>query len=634
MKNILLLVISLAALSFLFASCNNAFGAEDELFETDYLQTKEVNYCYLEDTILKNDKMTLYFMKNSEIPYVEPSVYFHELFGAHGTVYNVTQTDYVYTITNENVPNKKYNYLTIDFETAEVSFPCYSWFINSGTTKAASVDITIADFLNKEVVKDVLGDPLTINLSKYKIPLQWDNGHGFIPLQTIVDLIHPLFPVVYNGQNTFHRPAENFQNSEFREKYFENKKETISQELANFNYQELCLLLDMRYGLKKSRGISDFDSWFETIGVKENLKSVAPLIFDKKLAEVILCNIDDIHSNYVLYSPLNGFDLELIQEFEEQIKNYSENAPVRSGQDKIATQLRGITDREGTQIIKGVRTVESMYDFYVSGNIAFINIDKFTLDSIDKATYSQFNWDILDSLNDTEWDSLIELKGKENTTIESFITHADQKGWNLKNGFRDTVCLTVFTNYFIKRINENASDNNKIKNVVLDLSTNSGGAVDAMLVMTSWFGGYAVEAVSNATDGSASAVKCTMDINFDGNYDENDNIADLNRLCITSPASFSCGNWMPTILSSMPSMKDVTFIGQRSGGGTCAVDENIATATGTIFNLSNPYVFSIFENDIFNNVEEGVEVTHPVSDYTLIYARNNFKSNFDDYLVK
>lgn len=631
MKNNLLLVMLLAA--FLFAGCNNTFSADDDLFETDYLQTKEVNYCYLEDTVLRNDKMTLYFMENSEIPYVELGVYFHELFGANDTVYKVARNGYIYTITNGNVPNKKYNYLTIDFETSEVTFPCYSWFINSGVTKAASVDITIADFLDKEVVKDLQGDPLTINLNKYNISLKWDNGHGFIPLQTAVDLIHPLFPVVYNGKNTFHKPASNFQNTEFREKYFENKREVISQELADFNYNELCLLLDMRYGLKKSHGISDFDSWFETIGVKENLTSVDPLVFDKKLAEVILCNIDDIHSNYVLYSPLNGFDLKLLQEFEEQIKNYSESAPIRSEQDKIAAQLRGEIDQDG-KYINGARTAESMYDFYITDSIAFINIDKFTLDSIDKATYSQFNWNILDSLSDMEWDSLIELKGGENITIDSFISNADKKGWNLKNGFRDTICLSVFANYFIKRINENAGEENKIKNVVLDLSTNSGGAVDAMLVVTSWFGGYAVEAISNATDGSASAVKCMMDINFDGSYDENDNIADLNRLCVTSLASFSCGNWLPTILASMPSMSGVTFVGQRSGGGTCAVDENIATATGTIFHISNPYVFSVYENDVFKNVEEGVEVTLPVSDYSMIYARNNFKSNFADYLVK
>ena len=146
-------------------------------------------------------------------------------------------------------------------------------------------------------------------------------------------------------------------------------------------------------------------------------------------------------------------------------------------------------------------------------------------------------------------------------------------------------------------------ENSPIENVVLDLSNNTGGAVDAAVVVLSWFLGDAPFSVKNMATGAMSTAVYRADINLDHQYDEKDTVADRNLYCLISPVSFSCGNLVPAALKSS---QKVTLIGRTSGGGSCVV-QPMSTAYGTIFQISAAQRMSFLKNGSFYDIDQGVD---------------------------
>lgn len=211
------------------------------------------------------------------------------------------------------------------------------------------------------------------------------------------------------------------------------------------------------------------------------------------------------------------------------------------------------------------------------------------------------------------------------TKIDEFVAYVkagNGGGIQFKNT-EDTILLTVVSNYIIKKLNTDTSnDKRHIENVVLDLSLNGGGANDDEAFMSSWFLGKSVCGYVNKTTGSKSAVEYRSDVNFDGKFDDNDHIAGLKRYCITSLASFSCGNLFPSQIYFSDSVK--TF-GQKSGGGTCCVVDYI-TPSGDYVVTSSFTQMSTFINGSFVDIDAGIDVDVPIAqmDFSKVYNRYEF----------
>jgi len=75
---------------------------------------------------------------------------------------------------------------------------------------------------------------------------------------------------------------------------------------------------------------------------------------------------------------------------------------------------------------------------------------------------------------------------------------------------QDTLQLITYANQQIKR------ENSPVKNIVLDLSLNGGGAGDAAVFVISWFLGEAGIAIRDALTGSETIVGYYADVNMDG----------------------------------------------------------------------------------------------------------------------
>ncbi len=106
------------------------------------------------------------------------------------------------------------------------------------------------------------------------------DGSFLIPMQTFCDFfMTPLqYFVQYNGKSTYMMPlsvADNF--PDFWKFYNDDteKREQISDALAQVNYYELCNILEARYGLREAHNIDSFDAYFNRRGLRAEFFTAA-----------------------------------------------------------------------------------------------------------------------------------------------------------------------------------------------------------------------------------------------------------------------------------------------------------------------------------------------------------------------
>lgn len=177
--------------------------------------------------------------------------------------------------------------------------------------------------------------------------------------------------------------------------------------------------------------------------------------------------------------------------------------------------------------------------------------------------------------------------------FDSFIYDSKE---NVKNGIYQNDSFAYFIHQF-----ELLKENN-VENVVIDMSTNGGGALYVMFKL------LALISKDNLFNCNIKNPNANIDILYYGGVDiNNDNIYnhldcygdDFNIYLLTSECSFSCGNAFPIIAKKMNNVK---LIGKRTGGGECAVEKHILPNLQYIQNSSNLHLG--YENYVF---EEGIE---------------------------
>ena len=145
-----------------------------------------------------------------------------------------------------------------------------------------------------------------------------------------------------------------------------------------------------------------------------------------------------------------------------------------------------------------------------------------------------------------------------------------------------------------------------VKNVVIDISCNSGGFVPAVSYLLDAIIGKSDIEFYRADTGSLQNFAVDCDLNLDGKIDSGDKSLrerGLNISVITSDRTFSAANALACYLKYLD--RDVLVLGQTSGGGSCIV-EDAATPTGTFFRLSSTKTFVTRQNGKISNLEDGV----------------------------
>ena len=199
-------------------------------------------------------------------------------------------------------------------------------------------------------------------------------------------------------------------------------------------------------------------------------------------------------------------------------------------------------------------------------------------------------------------------------TLDSFVcANADYYTEDPESLPGNTLAIVIDAHRRITR------ENSPIRNVVLDLSVNGGGMAPAAVFVVSWMLGDAHLSLKSMLSGAESTVEYRADVNLDHVFDEQDTLAGrgLRLFCLTSPASFSCGNLVPWAFKEDGSVK---LLGGVTGGGSC-VTLPMTTAWGTSYVTSGPNRLSFMKNGAYYDVDRGVDPDYVISSYERYYDR-------------
>ena len=152
-----------------------------------------------------------------------------------------------------------------------------------------------------------------------------------------------------------------------------------------------------------------------------------------------------------------------------------------------------------------------------------------------------------------------------------------------------------------------AAANEKIKNVIFDLSCNGGGSSDMLMLLLGLTTGQNQLFGKNIKTGQSFTVTYESDNNFDGVFDEKDKEAkfDFNYGVLTTRGAFSCGNLCPIIMRE----GGAAVIGEPTSGGGCSIQIGI-DALGIRFMMSSCQWQLV--DSAGNSVEGGCKVDMPI----------------------
>ena len=407
------------------------------------------------------------------------------------------------------------------------------------------------------------GKEVTINAGDYDIDFIAADGTCYIPLQTISDVMLSYYfvSIFYNGEAAFFADKSAFGKPDeltpLGELYYSVEPHARSEAMAIFTYNELCLVLDTLYGLKGNHGITSFNALAEDTGLIVELISTDPVEADAALYNLLTLHLDDLHSCFLMPSPLSG--VHAADNFLNELGD---------GQSEINFDGQLTLYREARKVYypDGVPVYEEV------GNTAYITFDGF--DPIPSG-------------------------------IDYYETPPTED-------VEDTIGILIYAYRQITR------EDSPIENVVLDLSCNLGGSANTAVYTIASLLGRCSVSVKNTLSGALVTGNYRIDLNLDGKIDDEDlALMNMNLYCLESPVSFSCGNLVPSVFKHS---NRVTLLGRTSGGGACIV-QPLCTADGTIFQISGPLQLAFLKNGAFYDIDQGADPDLPLMKPESFYDR-------------
>ena len=517
----------------------------------------------------------LYFKEGAEdIPYVN----IEELCNYYFTVEYPEKYKVLITSNNNNYTSTA----LIDLTKRKIYFSNYDHYISQFYSESSKLFFDLAnvqenDFIKIEKSFNSWGAPIEVNFSGFEDFVLCAEIDGklnyYVSLNTYGNLF-TLSQYVYNGKEVYsvNKIINKFDNVREFYRFDEGTgKKMRSSALTDFTYNELCINLDLNYGLKELHGnkFDCFDSYFEYVGLKSKLLNPDPEIFCKAIWDLCEAYFSDNHSNFKFASYYCGYDIA--KKFAERVETGDENLLTGESLGKkielyyTARQNAYIENIPGLEFSDDEKTAIVRFDHYTTSGDSDLNaIIKETNLELGKTTE-----DICNSI-------------KENYT-------AIQKD--------------IKTEYYLYCVNKMIKKNPKVENVILDMSNNTGGSCRTAVATLAWMLGEVQTNITNSITGAKCSSVYVCDINADGKFDENDTIKDKKLFCLISPASFSCGNMVPAMLKSSDR---VVLLGETSGGGSACVYPTM-TADSTTFRISSRYVMSENKNGSNYDIDKGIE---------------------------
>ena len=392
-----------------------------------------------------------------------------------------------------------------------------------------------------EIVFEGPPAPVTFDFAKYGIPLYADEEDVYLPLELLSTMFTDVACnyVLWNGESVLKPVMDIGEISLMPLGWYESRymralltgKSRRKEDVIREDYAELCFTLDHFFGHPGTgildRGIGEkgldaaLDDVPELASLKDRLKDPDMIEYMLALYDLFNIGLNDGHCSYF------GFNTMALPEFPfPEVLNKVGN--------RVASllQTRSYFQNEITDAVRKARAAAWGDDVYREcGSTAIIRIDAFQSDN-------------------AGWEAYYAGKGEIPM---------------------DAVGIT-WTG--LKRASENPS----IRNILFDLSANSGGSNDMVSYMIDLMFGDNVFRGYNVLTGQDEYAVLHSDKNLDGVFDEKDDEVkyDFNYAALTTRSSFSCGNLMPVLMQD----HGAVLLGEPSGGGTCAIQISTLTNGG------------------------------------------------------
>ena len=392
-----------------------------------------------------------------------------------------------------------------------------------------------------EIVFEGPPAPVTFDFAKYGIPLYADEEDVYLPLELLSTMFTDVAChfVLWNGESVLKPVMDIGEISLMPLGWYESRymralltgKSRRKEDVIREDYAELCFTLDHFFGHPGTgildRGIGEkgldaaLDDVPELASLKDRLKDPDMIEYMLALYDLFNIGLNDGHCSYF------GFNTMALPEFPfpEVLKKVGNRAA-------SLLQTRSYFQNEITDAVRKARAAAWGDDVYREcGSTAIIRIDAFQSDN-------------------AGWEAYYAGKGEIPM---------------------DAVGIT-WTG--LKRASENPS----IRNILFDLSANSGGSNDMLSYMIDLMFGDNVFRGYNVLTGQDEYAVLHSDKNLDGVFDEKDDEVkyDFNYAVLATRASFSCGNLMPVLMQD----HGAVLLGEPSGGGTCAIQISTLTNGG------------------------------------------------------
>lgn len=456
---------------------------------------------------------------------------------------------------------------------------------------------------------------VSFDFKKYGIDLRGDEGAVYLPFATLSDLYSDLYYHVaaFNGERVYIITDNGNSEIVAADPDFTREalaKDTRTAEQAAYSYGELCFIIDHFYGMP---GRSPLESGIQSNGLDatldaiENGPEIKSLLKSTKLFDYLFgmncLNVLLDDGGHTVASPvlllMNSSEEYLNAMVSEQLSARMEQYPAL-GEDftEWFQENRARTMISAAREMQRAMTLpDGSGSYRKKGDTAFCIFDMFGITDIDgwKAYYAG------------------------TAPMSAISTEGMHKG-------ELVVVLDA-----LKR----ASEDPEVKNLVIDLTCNSGGSLDVVMAMTSLIANQSKFYSENTLTGQRQVIYYAVDRNFDGKIDAKDQEVkyDLNVAVLTSGSAFSCGNLFPSL------MKDMGYLvmGERSGGGSCAV-QNFCTPEGLQYQISS--YRGRLTTDKWQNIDSGIEPNVSIAigttpdgypDYSAFYDLDALSSSINEW---
>jgi hypothetical protein len=236
--------------------------------------------------------------------------------------------------------------------------------------------------LDKDHSHSTVGIDICIQLNEYAVPIYFFDNVGYIPLQLYNDTVIGWYGrnYLYNGEAVFQ--VSDAMPAAMSEPFYSFVPRARSQALATFTYNEFTLMLDFNYGLKTRHGITgSFDSYLDSIGLKDDLCSTDPVVADKAVNRLVFGELADFHSKYRSNSAYAGKDA-VTHEATKDATSYSQ----------VANRMDEVFAARAASSLKGAPA-----SYQKVGYTAYVTFDSFAMAN----DYSYYDTPATESAEDT-----------------------------------------------------------------------------------------------------------------------------------------------------------------------------------------------------------------------------------------